>query len=94
MDKQSCVNGEKVHPGEAVPRFSETERDKAQASSLGQRRSSSLGPIHVLNVLDRGFAKVSTRLSVGYFGSSARVLKPTAKGPRVDLLIPNKATKP
>ncbi|KAL0689761.1 hypothetical protein Bca4012_089439 [Brassica carinata] len=25
---------------------------------------------------------------------SARVLKPTAKGPRVDLLIPNKATKP
>ncbi|WZY98853.1 hypothetical protein YC2023_071182 [Brassica napus] len=47
MDKQSCVNGEKVHPGEAVPRFSETERDKAQASSLGQRRSSSLGPIHV-----------------------------------------------
>ncbi|KAL0885810.1 hypothetical protein Bca101_009793 [Brassica carinata] len=105
LDKQSCVNNGKVYPGEAALRFSETERDKVQTSSLGQRgmthsqyrykaSSGSVCFVFLFSVLDRGFAKTSIRLSLGFFGSSTGFLMPMVTGPGIDLLIPSKTTKP
>ncbi|KAL0652634.1 hypothetical protein Bca4012_095325 [Brassica carinata] len=90
LDKQSCVNNGKVYPGEAALRFSETERDKYRYKAS----SGSVCFVFLFSVLDRGFAKTSIRLSLGFFGSSTGFLMPMVTGPGIDLLIPSKTTKP